>query len=433
MMTKKILSTFVLLLMTIVTSFAQSFTHYSWQEAGINYNALMVYRNADDILVRVNYTQSGVLKLAEYKAVMLKNPSFAPNDLVYKGGNAKVVYSKDNNVNTLYIADYLYLKDYNAQTNKGSSYYVIAPSKIGDQKARNSAPQVKLTRYKDLSELQASGFKLTNYFLSSDPEYKRIAGTSSNAVVPSKGKSKVHVILVGDTNDEKLGKGINNEIGYLTTLFGTTIGKNSNATVSVTALTGQNCTRSAIISTINQLNIGSEDAVFFHYNGHGSNTTARESEFPRMALKDQRYGLEDLYTFIRSFNPRLAIVTGDLCNSVPRARQNVDSNNPVTRAVPSQIDPKKVNLLFTQARGGLISTSSSYGEFSWALNGQGAFTGSFRQNLEGALYDNSNIPASWTGILEKTYKEAFENTKNLENRTGTKGQRGFYKGTVTYI
>lgn len=432
-MINKILSTFVLFLTTIVLSFGQSFSHYSWEEAGIKYNALMVYRNADDILVRVNYAQSGVTKLAEYKAVMLKNPSFAPKDLVYKGGDAKVVYSKDNNLNTIYIADYLYLTDYNAQTNKGASYYVIAPSKIGNQNARNAAPKVKLTRYKDVSELQASGFKLTNYFLSSDPEYKRIMGTGSNAVAPSKGKSKVHVILVGDTNDKKLGKGIETEVAQLSTLFRTTIGQNSTAAVNVTSLTGQNFTRAAIISTINRLDIGPDDAVFFHYNGHGSNTTKRESEFPRMALKDQGYGLHDLYTFIRSFNPRLTIVTGDLCNSVPRPRENVESQYPVTRAVPSQIDPKKVNLLFTKAKGALISTSSSYGEFSWAVNRQGAFTGSFRQNLEGALYDNSNIPASWTSILEKTYKEALEKTKHLDSGAGTKGQRGFYQGTVKYI
>lgn len=173
---------------------------------------------------------------------------------------------------------------------------------------------------------------------------------------------------------------------------------------------GEDCSKENLMNTVNSLNCGKDDIVFFYYSGHGIRSSQDNSEFPQMCLKYQAYDQDKfvaVYTVVEKLQTKGAhftLVMTDCCN------------NPVSMVSPKTLMSKdggvmddnttvarNLRKLFVETQGMVIVTSSKKGQTS--LGGKrngGLFTDQFFGN---SLYEaaKGKIPATWNDVLQNTY------------------------------
>lgn len=91
----------VLLLLSSTLS-AQTFYETAWNYAGVRYDGLIIYYEADDILVRVRYTTNDVYRVAEFDATAEWETNSNGTWYIISGEDARIVYGDKN---TSYAAD----------------------------------------------------------------------------------------------------------------------------------------------------------------------------------------------------------------------------------------------------------------------------------------------------------------------------------------
>ena len=178
--------------------------------------------------------------------------------------------------------------------------------------------------------------------------------------------------------------------------------------------------RSNLENVINQLRCSPDDIVFFYYSGHGGRSSRDKTEFPQMVLlvDERRGGNErtDLYPIynvkerIKAKNPRLTIVMGDLCNSIPDRDWITPKSIGEGPTMKTTEKNRFYKNLFFNMKGDVIAVSSKPGETSAAYSFGGAFTDSFLTVLQYMV--TKNAEASWNKLFELTQAYTAENYKH---------------------
>ena len=249
--------------------------------------------------------------------------------------------------------------------------------------------------------------------------------------------TKMHVIIVSDTNDPDIGQSCNNDMFKISALLNKVSAEINGLDLEIKQIFGKDLKKSKIIDAINNLSVFRNDIVMFYYTGHGYNNNPELSEFPTMSLSGDDYKLNEVYELIQSKRPRLNLVFGDLCNSIPGTRIGTGRGGEIAFRSSAEFDYKKLSRLFLKSKGSLITTSSSYSEYSFSIpdggsRGYGAFTKSF---VDAFLMDASIISDSqgdWRNILSQAYNLALRSTKGYKNANGKYGQRGFNEMHIDY-
>ncbi|MDR2282278.1 MAG: caspase family protein [Sphingobacterium sp.] len=434
-------------LLSAKTSLAQQYMKFSWKDLNIDYSAFAYLIDSENVIVRINSTQNGVLKLADAVGRLRVHPGYSPKARVLEIGIGEVIYSKDNKMSGSFPAFRLFQENYDPVTNKVSGRsYVAQATKIAQKGYLSSRPDAKVQVYAKLSDVQQN-VNAGAYFLKDELYYQQFSKPSSPAsnnnastnnnsgTKPSASQSAspvtVHLILLGDTKDASIGESVKSDLAKMRSLFQHTMAVNKNIKFNIKEISGDQLVSTNVQNTVKSLTVGANDAVILYYSGHGSNPQGSNSDFPTAAMIKSSYKLENMGNLISNLNPRLAIVIGDLCNSVPRTRTALP-DEPLMRSAPAQHDPARVAELLIKAKGKIVSTSSSYDEYSYSLGNNGAFTNSFIDAMTSAINSHSNLSATWDAVLKQSYKEAYNKTKNIVNKPGTKGQNGFYRGSLVY-
>jgi len=440
---------FLSLLMCKISS-AQQYMKFSWTEENINYFGFAYLIDSDNVVVRINSMQNGVLKLADAKAKLKVRPPYAPKSLVLDISMAKVIYSKDGNKTGRFPSFKVYQDDYDPVKAKASGRsYVALATKIDKRKYMANLPDVNVYTYSRLADAQNS-INPAAYFLKDEAYFKLFSkpSTSVSATAPAttsainntptsnintqpSGPVTIHLVLLGDTKDISIGASVKNDLNSMRSLFQNTMGVNKNIRFNIKEVSGDKLTALEVQNTVKSLTVGANDAVIVYYSGHGTNPLNSNSNFPTASLIKSSYRLEDLSSLADSHKPRLSIVIGDLCNSVSRATSPV-ATQAFTRSAAPQYDPARVAKLLINAKGKLISTSSKYDEYSYSIGNNGVFTEAFVGAMNATVVNQSSLAITWDAVLTRSYQDALYRTRNIVNKTGTKGQNGFYGGNVTY-
>ncbi|MFD2554538.1 caspase family protein [Sphingobacterium tabacisoli] len=429
-------------LLSAQVSLAQQYMRFSWKDLNMDYSAFAYLIDSEHVIVRINSTQNGVLKLAEATGKLRVHPGYSPKARVLEIGIGEVIYSKDNKMSGSFPAFRLFQENYDPVTNKVSGRsYVAQATKIAQKGYISGHPDTKVQIYTKLSDVQQN-INAGAYFLKEEAYYKQFAKTNSNTSANSNSGNKpaasqsaslvtVHLILLGDTKDASIGESVKSDLAKMRSLFQNTMSVNKNIKFNIKEISGDQLVSTNVQNTVKSLTVGANDAIILYYSGHGSNPQGSNSEFPTAAMIKSSYKLENMGNLISNLKPRLAVVIGDLCNSVPRTRTALPEE-PLFRSAPAQHDPARVAEFLIKAKGKIVSTSSSYDEYSYSLGNNGAFTNSFIDAMTSAINSHSNMPATWDAVLKQSYKEAYNKTKNIVNKPGTKGQNGFYRGSLVY-
>ncbi|EDP94237.1 DUF1036 domain-containing protein [Kordia algicida OT-1] len=248
---------------------------------------------------------------------------------------------------------------------------------------------------------------------------------------------KVHLVMVADTNDPKIGASVRRDLDDVTNLF-QKASREIGVKYSINKLYGNTFDKSSIISKINSLGIKSNDVVIFYYSGHGYNDTRSYNRFPNMSLDGTDLGLESIHKYIKSKGARLNITVGDLCNSIPRSRNSTSRSAEIPFKSGFLFDEDKLKRLFLYSKGSLISTSSSKGEWSFCMTnangsmGNGHFTNAFINSFAKEASKVNNNNGSWKTLFSRAYQDAKNSTRYQRNQNGKYGQSGFNYNTITY-
>ena len=168
--------------------------------------------------------------------------------------------------------------------------------------------------------------------------------------------------------------------------------------------------RSNLEKTIEGMRCGSNDIVFFYYSGHGGRSIREKTDYPQMLLVydesiggDERTDLYPIFNVkerIKTKNPRLTIVMGDLCNSEAEWVSPKDMVIDKSPTIKSSGKSQFYKDLFFNMKGDIITVSSRPKETSKAYSDGGAFTTSFLIILQSMVSKKSS--ADWNRLLDLT-------------------------------
>lgn len=197
-------------------------------------------------------------------------------------------------------------------------------------------------------------------------------------------------------------------------------------------VTGANYSKEGLQEQIAALRPSANDIVVFLYTGHGFRFDDQKDPYPMIALTYNDYqplegnyvALSDVYDAICKKNARLNIVLSDCCNSKVGERRPLEGNTLFSRG-NNNFSRKRLAELFFNAKGSLLSTAASPGEYSWCDTAGGMFTLSFIQSLRREISTMNTSNVSWQSIVDNTLKTALQRSSN-----NAKAQNGLKKVAI---
>lgn len=238
-------------------------------------------------------------------------------------------------------------------------------------------------------------------------------------------QSKIHAILVIDREDKEIGCEID-EANIKKML-----GKSGlEANMQTVFYTPKN-TLSDVISQIQALKVGGDDAIFFYYSGHGYRYQNQTGKYPFMALKDvplkatanrefvikskkntsppppttelKALSIEQVSKDLRSKGARICMVMGDLCNS------SIPENEPSPVAA-SVTTVNNYERLFKKSKGYFIVCSSKSGQPSVGMSKYGGlFTVMFLESYKELVKKSGKT--DWKEIFQDSYDKTYNDLR----------------------
>jgi hypothetical protein len=235
---------------------------------------------------------------------------------------------------------------------------------------------------------------------------------------------KFHLVMVGDTQDERIGESCDRDIDRISSEANTicrSIGYQLNRLI----IKDENFTPTNIKEALATLNCGKEDIIYFHYSGHGKRSIDNETHWPDLDFKDRgTLPLLEIKKWIGTKPARLKIVIADCCNQFSSGTDR-PTFEPIPSLMTTNIEGNRKKL-FTESSCFVISSGSQPGQFSYGTYEEGGyFTNAFLEALQYNILTTNQ--ADWNSVFAdaqlrtkrkamKNHKKQFPQFQILENQ-----------------
>lgn len=159
--------------------------------------------------------------------------------------------------------------------------------------------------------------------------------------------------------------------------------------------------KDVVVDYLTQMKVDASDVVIFYFTGHGYRTADKTSHWPYLAFELYKTGidLEWVADTIRDKKPQFALVMSDCCNNYAER-----GFNPPTKKVFfnfRRIPPyfQGYNQLFAKAKGCLVMSSCSAGQYSYGCGYGGVFTTCFLASMNKEIAEPT---PTWKSLMERT-------------------------------
>ncbi len=220
------------------------------------------------------------------------------------------------------------------------------------------------------------------------------------------------MIVVGDTQDEKIGVSCDRDIDRISS-EANTICRSINYVLNRVIIKDENFTPDVLKNSLKSLVVSKQDIIYFHYSGHGKRHAGTETRWPDLDFKEKGVlPLTEVSQIIEGKAARLKLVIADCCNQYSETTERPTFQPiPALEGVSAEENRKK---LFSEAACFVISSGSQPGQFSYGTYNDGGFyTNAFLEALQYTILATSK--ADWNSVFAdaqlRTKKKAFKDYK----------------------
>jgi|GEM_PF-1982926 len=198
---------------------------------------------------------------------------------------------------------------------------------------------------------------------------------------------KIHLIIVADTDDFKIGESVASDLYHVTDLFGAHVPPHQ---LQVTTLSGKDVRRKRILETVAAIKINPNlDTVVFYFSGHGAFDPNTKQNFLYGLGQQDACLRSEIREVIQQFRPQLTVIIADTCSIFHRTPVPAPANPPAEIVTPA------FRSLFLEPVG-LVDINSSQPEQEAEGNSNGGW---FTSTFCDYLHDRKNQRLSWNNLL----------------------------------
>jgi len=413
---------FAFFLMTVlyISTNAQSLYEIKFADVNnVQLKGLLVYFHENNSYIRIGYYDNNQYNVVEVNYRMEYGVAIGGRKycMLKKTSNPEFITTKLPN--QAYYADY-FLWFFNDATGMYDDLYTTDDSTFQTQNYR------KVISYIQLKPETLNESYLREFFGSYEYKFdaiKKMCGVTPVILeaLPQQSTAKLHLILIANTNDPRIGLSCKADRINLVNQF-QQMAKALNIGYKDYIVEGADFSKPKVLSAINSVYPGSNDIVIFVYRGHGFRWKNQNEEWPRISLKNSMQqlatdnsnslGLKEIKDMLDKKRARLNIVLGDCCNN-EAGITTVTTNKYWQSQVSENADISKLRSLFITSKGSIISAAARPGEVSFAAMDGGLYSMSFLQALEQEISYFSKNACRWDNIFSNTVKFALD--KSLQN------------------
>lgn len=291
------------------------------------------------------------------------------------------------------------------------------------------------------------------FFNTDDDFYINLFRPLTRGLSPAEKKIKMHLLIVADTLDKKLGKAIILDVKKVMETF-EGISKFLGIRFLPVTVQGKNYGKAGVQAALSKLRtvVSPDDIVIFYYSGHGFRIPEKPGKYPNLKLKNviaarpasfrmdndsliwvkkerdlninQTMNLEEIFKTIRKMGARFNLVIGDCCND-DIFSVNIEGRKPSnTKGSGIEWDEANIRSLFLNKTPlSVIATAAKEGQRAAAKNGFGSF---FTEFLKKSIENHcSRIRAnvSWDLVLTQAKIKTSQHLMNTcrEPKTAENG------------
>ncbi len=392
------------------TSTAQSVYQikYQQQQGGANkaYDAFLLSNESGTGFVRINFTspidqQNMLVEMASnLQYVTDENGQTDTTQFFYKTSNPVII--RGNKQTTVPLVEFWF------KVNNLTKLAEPASIKIGDAGNAGESPTLLSATLLNIESMSKE--MLLSFFETSDAFYANLFNPSVRALTALEKMTRIHLLIVANTNDSSIGVPCNNSMNLMEETF-TNLAGYLGLKILVTKIYGSTYNKANVVKQLSMLKPGFNDVLIFYYVGHGFRKAKDNRPFPFLDFRantkedfmEKSLNLEDIYNQLKLKNARLNIVMGDCCNSDPYANSPMAAADPRPRASELDFNLEKCRELFLNTkRMSLLMTAAEKGQLASCNAELGAFFSFyFKSSMENALRDVKTKNVSWYQVIDK--------------------------------
>ena len=339
--------------------------------------------------------------------------------LQFKGEKPKYIVNSSKAKQEIYNPDVLWFKK--ESTDKNFKPWGVTSLNSDGTFEYGKILFVKVINTEDLTKTFVKNYFLptesfyTNLFSPSNtnvaitsPKVINNTGNSPIPPVTTVAATKLHFVLVANTNDPRIGYSVQKDVINITSQI-KDVATFLNLPLNLVEISGTKFGKAGVETALNNLKPGTNDIVIFYYSGHGySNDRNANEQYPQFDLRQSRFddvlvatlNASEVLTKIKSKNARLNLVITDCCNSSLGLLKPEGKNFALTTKSLMSWEKSYCYDLFMKSKGTVIATAAKKGQYAYGNTDVGGyFTSNLITSMEKYLSKFQTSTPTWQEII----------------------------------
>ncbi len=337
----------------------------------------------------------------------------------FKGENPKYIISGSKDKQEIYNPDVLWFKKESTDKN-------FKPWGVTSLNEDGTFEYGKILLVKVLNKVDLTKTFVGKYFLPTEsfyanlfspsetnPKPEKVATTNSGNPKPVAPNTfvtptKLHFILVANTNDPRIGYSVQKDVINFTSQI-RDVATFLKIPLNLVEISGSKFGKAGVETALNNLKTGTNDIVIFYYSGHGySNDRNAEEAYPQFDLRQSRFddilvatmNASEVLNKIKAKNARLNLVFTDCCNSSLGLLKPEGKTFALTTKSLLTWEQSYCNDLFMKSKGSIIATAAKKGQYAYGNTDVGGyFTSNLTIALEKYMSKFQTAAPTWQEII----------------------------------
>lgn len=418
---------FLIILLISIQSFALTIYEISYEFKNLadfpKYTAMLVRYGNGTGFMRVKYsnkagTETYVVHLEFVEVEGRSKIDGLPHlTLQFKGKDPRYIKNGNKEKQEAYNPDVLWFKK--EASDKNFKPWGVTSLNLDSTFEYGKILSVKVINKEDMTKTFVKAYFLetetfyTNLFKADDTKIAAVkppktTPPGTKPIVTAATPTKLHFILVANTNDPRIGYSVQKDVVNITSQI-RDVATFLAIPLNLVEVSGTKFGKPNLEAALNNLKPGSNDIVIFYYSGHGySNDRKVDEQYPQFDLRQSRFddifvatmNASEVFDKIKAKNARLNLVITDCCNSSLGLLKPEGKNFALTTKSLLSWEKSYCYDLFMKSKGTVIATAAKKGQYAYGNTDVGGyFTSNLITAMEKYLSKFQTTTPDWQQII----------------------------------